>query len=107
MNARLHRLLARILLALALVFAQQVGAAHAAVHAGKHGTDHEHRNGLKVQACDDCVSFAQVQGAGRAVLAKSAAIQGCLPPAPRAGTGRRACLLPAFRSRAPPLLCES
>lgn len=107
MNPRLRHLLTRALLALALVFAQQVGVAHAAAHAGAHGSGHEHRKGLKVQACDDCLSFAQVQGAGQATVAVSPGVQDALPHPARSGAGRIARRLAAFLSRAPPPLPAS
>lgn len=102
MTARLRRLFSRAIVALALVFAQQVGVAHAASHLGTHGADHEHRKGLKTQACDDCLSFAQAQGAGQATLAAPAA-----PPSLQARAtpllhGLHTAAPSAFRSRAPP-----
>jgi hypothetical protein len=55
--------LTRLLLVLALLFSQQVGLSHASGHATRSGPTHEHKKGLPLQACDECVSFAQVQGA--------------------------------------------
>lgn len=104
MTPRIRNTLARALLALVLVFAQQVGVAHAATHVGSHGSDHGHGKGLKTQACDDCLSFAQAQGAGAgaatpalaiAALARQTGLPAVQPrPAPRA----------PFHSRAPPAL---
>jgi hypothetical protein len=103
-TAPLHRLLSRTLLALALVFAQQVGLAHAATHLATHGPDHEHRKGLKTQACDDCLSFAQAQGAGQATLPTPAVRRPVAARAARPADGRVAPPPLAFRSRAPPAL---
>lgn len=102
MTAPLHRLLSRTLLALALVFAQQVGLAHAATHLATHGPDHEHRKGLKTQACDDCLSFAQAQGAGRATPATPAPRRPLAARATHPVQGRATAPPLAFRSRAPP-----
>lgn len=56
-------LLTRLLLVLALLFSQQVGLSHASGHATRSGPTHEHKKGLPLQGCDECASFAQVQGA--------------------------------------------
>jgi hypothetical protein len=61
-------LLTRLLLVLALLFSQQVGLSHASGHATRSGPTHEHKKGLPLQACDECVSFAQVQGASGVAL---------------------------------------
>jgi len=63
-----HPLLTPLLLVLALLFSQQVGLAHASSHATRSGSTHEHKKGLPLQACDECVSFAQVQGASGLAL---------------------------------------
>jgi len=63
-----HPLLTRLLLVLALLFSQQVGLSHASGHATRSGSTHEHKKGLALQACDECVSFAQVQGASGLAL---------------------------------------
>ncbi len=101
-NTRLRRLLSRALLALALVFAQQVGVAHAATHLSGHGPSHEHRKGLKTQACDDCLSFAQVQGAGIAAAPGDGTVAGARPDPAPLPAGTRPAFAAAFHSRAPP-----
>jgi hypothetical protein len=106
MTTRLRRLLSRALLALALVFAQQVGVAHAASHLGGEAPSHEHHKGLETQACDDCLSFAQVQGAGTAApLANGAAPRGQSAQLPLPA-GSQPAFAAAFHSRAPPQLPE-
>ena len=64
----MHKLITCALLAAALLFAQQVGFAHAVAHGGGHAPTHQHGKGLPMQGCDDCVAFAQVQGAPGAVV---------------------------------------
>lgn len=102
MTARPRRLLCRALLALAIAFAQLVGVAHAATHVVKHGADHEHHKGIKTQACDDCLSFAQEQGGGQDVLTTPAATWSLLADTAPWLDFPRTAALSAFHSRAPP-----
>lgn len=104
MTTRLRRLLTRALLALALVFAQQVGVAHAATHLSGHGSSHEHRKGLTTQACDDCLSFAQVQGAGAAAAPADPVASRARPDPLPLPAGTQPAFAAAFHSRAPPFL---
>lgn len=91
-----------IALALALLFAQQVGLAHVATHGAKHGATHQHGSGVKVLSCDECLAFANVQpnGCGCPHPTPCAQRAEALPPTVPAG------FLPgptvAFSSRGPP-----
>ncbi len=64
----MHKPITLVLLVAALLFAQQVGFAHAVAHGGGHAPTHHHGKGLPMQGCDECVAFAQVQGAPGAVV---------------------------------------
>ncbi len=65
----LRQLLLRFALAAALLFAQQVGVAHAVAHGAGQAPTHQHgKKGLPMQGCDECVAFAQVQGGPGSVL---------------------------------------
>lgn len=88
---------------MALLFAQQVGLAHAATHGEKHGTTHQHGKGIKVLACDECLAFSNVQPHGYCVV-------GVAPPTAAAGfvtatawSGFVPYPTPAFSSRGPPI----
>lgn len=97
-----HRFLAHVLLALLLVFAQQVGAVHAAAHAPGHAASHSHCKGTPVKACDECLAFATVEPA----LAVAAFVPLCVDAVavlhPDRGGVVAVVHRPAFRSRAPP-----
>jgi hypothetical protein len=96
-------MLSRIFLAAALLFAQQVGVAHAVAHGAGNAPTHQHGKGVPMQGCDECVAFAQVQGGpGSFIVAAPLATDFAVPrvcahedwqPAPTR----------AFSSRAPPL----
>ncbi len=67
-DTTMRKLITHILLATFLLFAQQVGFAHAVAHGGGHAPTHQHGKGLPMQGCDECLAFAQVQGAPGAVV---------------------------------------
>jgi hypothetical protein len=99
----LNTLLARALLALALLFAQQ----HAAVHWLAHAIDATHQKApapTGAEHCDECLTLgalgAAAPGAAQALLPLPA--QHALP-APPAAADSPAALRLAFRSRAPPI----
>jgi hypothetical protein len=93
----------RVALAAALLFAQQVGFAHAVAHGNGQAPTHQHGKGVPMQGCDECVAFAQVQGGPGSVLVHAPlATDYAAPVFHRAAqwTPVRTC---AFSPRAPPL----
>ncbi len=103
MPSSLRSLLVRVLFAVILLFAQQVGMAHMVAHGSGHGPTHSHSKGVPTQACDECLAFAQAEPAPTAVIPALVAGQqpGAKPRVAYRSTARSP--LHAFRSRAPPI----
>ena len=98
----MHKLITRVVLAAALLFAQQVGFAHAVAHGGGHAPTHHHGNGLPMQGCDECVAFAQVQGAPGAVVVHASSFAAFAMPRHRLAEHRVPDRTRSFSPRGPP-----
>lgn len=102
-SVTLRLMLSRILLAAALLFAQQVGVAHAVAHGAGNAPTHQHGKGVPMQGCDECVAFAQVQGGpGSFLVTASPAADFAVPPFVAHDDWQPAPTR-AFSSRAPPV----
>ncbi len=98
----MHKLITCALLAAALLFAQQVGFAHAVAHGGGHAPTHQHGKGLPMQGCDDCVAFAQVQGAPCTVVVHAQSFTAFAAPTDRHTDHWTPVRTRSFSARGPP-----
>jgi hypothetical protein len=98
---RTQALIPRLLLALCLLFAQQVLAAHAVAHTAKHASQQDSAPG-QAKLCDACVLSAQLNDAlvsQAALLVDDRAPVACIA---QAVTAHRPQPARPYRSRAPP-----
>jgi hypothetical protein len=103
-NRRQHPAWIALLLALALLLAQQLALAHAFTHlapaAASQGPDHKHPTGDA--ACAQCLAMAQL-GAGPPVAAPAvAAADAAFEWVALAGATTAAAPVAAYQARAPP-----
>lgn len=102
-STTLRLLLSRVLLAAALLFAQQVGIAHAVAHGAGNAPAHQHGKGVPMQGCDECVAFAQVQGGPGSFVVAAQPATGFVLPQFASHADWQPAPTRAFSSRAPPL----
>ncbi|MBX9630697.1 MAG: hypothetical protein K2X67_09275 [Burkholderiales bacterium] len=102
-SSSLRLLLSRIVLAAALLFAQQVGVAHAVAHGAGNAPTHQHGKGVPMQGCDECVAFAQVQGGPGSFLVHTPPSADYVVPRFESRDDWHPAPTRAFSSRAPPL----
>lgn len=98
----LRLLLSRILFAAALLFAQQVGVAHAVAHGAGNAPTHQHGKGVPMQGCDECVAFAQVQGGPGSFIVATPPTTDFAVPQTTSPEDWQPAPTRAFSSRAPP-----
>lgn len=101
-STTLRLMLSRILLAAALLFAQQVGVAHAVAHGAGNAPTHQHGKGVPMQGCDECVAFAQVQGGPGFFLVHAPPAADFAAPQFALHEDWQPAPIRAFSSRAPP-----
>lgn len=101
-STTLRLMLSRILLAAALLFAQQVGVAHAVAHGAGNAPTHQHGKGVPMQGCDECVAFAQVQGGPGSFLVHAPPAADFAAPQIAFHEDWQPAPIRAFSSRAPP-----
>ncbi|MBL8533679.1 MAG: hypothetical protein JNL33_07485 [Betaproteobacteria bacterium] len=104
MHRRLKTLFLHAFVAMAFAFAQQSGIAHLAAHLAGQTQGAQQDKTATLYACDECLSFAKLQGSAPEVTAFATARFGAVRGFEVPESGVRISHHPAFRSRAPPFI---
>ncbi len=104
MHRRLKTLFLHAFVAMAFAFAQQSGIAHLAAHLAGQTQGAQQDKATTSYACDECLSFAKLQGSAPEFAAFATPRFGAVRGFEVLEAGVRISVHPAFRSRAPPFI---